>query len=97
MIWIWHVAVIFCGIKYPLQVNSNSHRMKYVHAAIILLAVTLSVVPVAASFASGGFVNARFQPLLCVPRNANARFYALVLPAVTQWSVTAFGIILDHS
>ena len=82
IIWICHVAVVFWSVRCPLQANSfkNSHRMKYVHAAIILLAITLPVVTVAAAFASGGFVNARFPPLLCLPQSVPASFYALILP-----------------
>ena len=68
----------------------TQHRMRVIHALVVLLAILIPAASVAAVFGTGGFINSRFPPLLCLPRNANAGFYALVLPIsiITPCAVT---------
>ena len=62
-----------------MMFNSH-HRMRYIHAIIIFLALVIPATSVAVIFGTGGFINGRFPPLLCLPRNADAGFYSVVLP-----------------
>ena len=82
VLWICHVSMIFWNVRFPDQymLLNRRHQVKYIHLVSGLVAIVVPVIPVAAIFGTGGFVNARFPPLLCLPSNANAAFYSLVLP-----------------
>ena len=47
---------------------------------VVIIAIVIPATSVAVMFGTGGFINVRFPPLLCFPRNADAGFYALLLP-----------------
>ena len=46
----------------------------------VLIAIFLPCIPVAVVFGTGGFINARFPPSLCISKSADAAFFSLVLP-----------------
>ena len=73
------------------KVFTQTHGKRYIHAAIVLLAIVLPATSVAVIFGTGGFINGRFPPLLCLPRNADAGFYAIVLPITI---ITPSGVSL---
>ena len=81
-IWVCHVCFIFWSVKFPISfMQFKSHKnMKFLHAVVICLMVVVPVIPVAAVFGTGGFINARFPPLLCLPKNNDAAFYGLLFP-----------------
>ena len=56
------------------------HKLKHIHLLVVCLMVVVPIIPVAAVFGTGGFINARFPPLLCLSKNADAAFFALFLP-----------------
>ena len=82
VLWILHVSVIFWNVRFPDQymLLNRRHQVKYIHLVSVLVAIVVPVIPVAVIYGTGGFVNGRFPPLLCLPSNANAAFYSLVLP-----------------
>eukprot|EP00731_Ephydatia_muelleri_P010669 Em0005g1255a len=82
VLWIFHVAVIFWNVIFPLQVMdfNSRHWMKYIHALIVCVALLIPATTVAVVFGTGGFVSGTFPPLLCVSKSSEAAFYALVLP-----------------
>ena len=77
-----------------MMFNSH-HRMRYIHAIIIFLALVIPTTSVAVIFGTGGFINGRFPPLLCLPRNADAGFYAVELPIsiITPSGVTLLIVV----
>ena len=83
IIWTCHIAIALWMVKCPFHFVSlkRTNRLKYIHAIIGFIAMVIPIVPVAVALATGGFVNARFPPFLCIARSANATFYALVLPS----------------
>ena len=82
VLWILHVSVIFWNVRFPdhYMLLNRRHQIKYIHLVSVLVAIVVPVIPVAAIFGTGGFVNGRYPPLLCLPSNPNAAFYSLVLP-----------------
>ena len=82
VLWMCHVCIIFWTVKYPVHYMrcTANHQMKYIHASVAVVAIIIPTIVVAVAFATGGFVNNRFPPVLCLSRNADAGFFSLVLP-----------------
>ena len=83
VIWICHVCIIFWTVMCPFHYmifNSKKNQMRYIHMVVVIMAIVIPATSVAVMFGTGGFFNIRFPPLLCLSRNANAGFYAVVLP-----------------
>ena len=82
VLWICHVCMIFWNVRFPdyYLLLTRRHQLKYIHLMTILIAIFVPCIPVAVAFGTGGFINARFPPLLCLSRSANAAFFSLVLP-----------------
>ena len=80
--WFLHVAALFWGIRFPLQAKAlaTSNCQKYFHLVMVLLGLTLPIIPVIATLASGGFGLTRFPVILCTGKKGAATFYSLVLP-----------------
>ena len=76
--WFSHTVVLFWGIKFPFHVKSfeGKGRMKYIHIAVVLIALILPCAPVIGTFDTLGHPVA--PPLTACVSNVN--FYALVLP-----------------
>ena len=93
VIWICHVLIIFSTVICPFHymMFSSKNRMRYIHIVIVIMAIAIPATSVAVMFGTGGFINARFPPLLCLPRNADAGFYAVVLPISL---ITPIGVSL---
>ena len=91
--WFCHVASLFWKVVFPFhsKIYEKSHRIKYIHAGIVLLAILVPFVPVAASMITGGFTIATLPPLLCASKSADVAFYALVFPISI---LMAIGIVM---
>ena len=76
-IWVCHVCVIFWSVRFPISFMQfqSQHRMKFLHASVICLMLAVPIIPVAAVFGTGGFINARFPPLLHLSKNTDAAFF----------------------
>ena len=81
-LWVCHVCVIFWSVAFPISFLKFTiqRRMKMIHAIVVCLMIVVPMIPVAVAFGTGGFTNARFPPLLCSSKNADAAFYGLFFP-----------------
>ena len=82
VMWISHISIILWTVRFPLHALefTASNRMKYIHGVIVISALVIPIASIAGAFATGGFINARFPPLLCLPKSSDTAYYALVLP-----------------
>ena len=77
--------------------------MKYIHVAIVVVSILLSLIPVCAALGTGGFVISSFPVFLnyCYPRNSATFFYTFILPfcinlpAGSTFSVLTLYKVLD--
>ncbi len=76
-----------CGVS---SINNEVHPHCMCHLALLV-----PWIPVIAAFATGGFFNSSYPPLLCVGRNADAIFYSLIVPLIimVQIGVTMLVVI----
>ena len=104
--WLFLATNIFWKVWFPVNARSaqvNGYT-KYIHLTIVGLSLTLSIVPIGAAVATGGYVISSFPPFLnyCYPRNSATFFYSYVLPfciilptgstfnLLTLWKVLSF-------
>lgn len=82
VIWLCHVFIIFWTVSWPIHYMTFTANlyMKYIHVLIVIVATIAPAVVLLVAFMTGGFRNTRFPPVLCVPKNADAGFFSLVLP-----------------
>ncbi len=96
--WLLHVTMLVWKICFPLHAQSfeTSHRlgMKVIHIASVTLALLIPSIPVIAAFASEGFNNTSFPPLLCTGSNADATFYSLVVPLIIMMEIGVTMLIV---
>ena len=89
VLWILHVFATFWKVQFPFHSRywDDIGRIKYVHAACVLLALLLPVIPPIAISLNGGFIMPRFPPIVCVGRKADATFYSFILPITIMLAV----------
>ena len=94
--WLFHTAAIFWNLWFPVHARHFDIRgyTKYVHIAVVVLALSLPVIPVGVAFGTGGFATSSFTMSLstCFARDVVASFYSYVLPSCIGFSV---GITLN--
>ena len=85
--WFCHVVSLFWKIRFPFHARSfeTTHRIKYIHIAMVIVGLVLPTLPVIVAFTTGtpttrGFGMTRFPPILCTGLQRDATFYSLVLP-----------------
>lgn len=78
--WFLHIFMLFWKIHFPLHASSFRPRMKYIHIAMVSVALLLPTIPSITAAAIGGYNMARIPPFVCIGTSANATFYSLVLP-----------------
>ena len=82
VLWLCHVSILFWNVRFPKYylILKRLHKIKYIHLVSVLVAVVVPAIPVAVINGTDGFVNGRFPPLLCVPKDAHDAFFLLTLP-----------------
>ena len=81
--WLFHTITIFWIVWFPIhsrQFEQRGHN-KYLHTAVVLVALLFPIIPVGAAFGSGGFVIASFPPVLsggCFNRDGIVLFYTFI-------------------
>ena len=82
LFWFFHIIILFWGIKFPFHAKRFETRgySKYIHFAIVFLAISIPCGNITAVVATGGVTIARFPPLFCVPRNVHAYLYSYIFP-----------------
>lgn len=85
--WLSHTIAVFWSVWFPFQtrkiLNHRTGYTKFIHFATVVIVFTLSVIPVGAIFATGGFVLSSYTVSLsanCIPRNLTAASYIFSLP-----------------
>ena len=73
------MSILFFKIRFPLRAKQYEKK-KIIHLFVVLLAVVLPIIPVIASFTTGGFVIGNHPPLFCISRSSDAAYYTLALP-----------------
>ena len=68
-------------------------KKKIIHLLVVLLALLFPVIPVIASFSTGGFVNISQPPDVCVSRSSEAAYYTLALP-ISVIMATGISLLL---
>lgn len=95
-LWLFHTIAIFWNVWFPIRARHfDVHGYtKYMHIVVVVIAFTLSVIPVGVAFGTGGYVISSLIPSLsfCVMRSLAVNYYALVLPICI---VFPFGITFN--
>ena len=85
--WFCHVVSLFWKIRFPFHARSfeATHRLKYIHIAMVIVGLVLPTLPVIVTFTAGnpstrGFGLTSFPPVLCTSLQSDPSFYSLVLP-----------------
>ena len=67
--------------------------MKFIYAVIMVLAFVLSLLPVIAGFAMGGFLISRITSVSCVPKSGFVSYYFSILPLSIMTAIGAALLI----
>ena len=82
--WLFLTIITFWKIWFPANAKSSQAKgcNTYFHIAVVVLSLTLSMIPIGASLATGGYAINTFSSSLnvCYPRNSAAFFYSFVVP-----------------
>ena len=92
--WFIHVAVLFWRVYFPFHAQTYAHRLVHIHVITVTIAIVGPLVPVIAALAGEGFALPRFPPILCVAKEADPTFYALVLPIIVLLQIGVTLLIL---
>ena len=100
VLWFSHCVMTFWNIKFPFHASTHKHTntIKYIHATVLVMGLVIPGVPVAAAFATGGFVLTSFPPITCTVRDRDALFYSIILPVciVVASGVSLLVLVLDE-
>ena len=74
--------MVFFAVYFPFRAKflEKNGYFVYIHVVMVVVALLLACVPVAATFATGGFIVARFPTVNCFANNVDVTFYALEFP-----------------
>ena len=82
--WLFLTIMIFWKVWFPTNAKNAEVKgyMKFIHIAIVVISIVLSLIPVAAALGTGGYTLFIFPVHLsfCYPRNLDVLFYAIDLP-----------------
>ena len=95
--WFSHTLVLFWKVWYPFHSKYIEHTRyyKFIHLGILLLVLTLPWIPVAASFATGGYTAITYPAFNnCFAKNPDATFYSFIFPKCILFSIGITLIIL---
>ena len=93
ILWILHIGAIFWGLMFPFQAHrfDATGKSKYLHLAVILLAIFIPGISVAGSLSPEG---AEFQtPIICSADSRNGNFYGSLLP-IAMIDATGFSLLI---
>ena len=90
--------MIFWKVWFPTNAKNAEVKgyMKFIHLAIVVISIVLSVIPVAAAIGTGGYTLSMFPVHLsfCGPRNLDVLFYAFILPfCINQPAGSTFNLL----
>lgn len=82
MWWLLNIGALFWKIQFPFHSRyyDSTRRTQYIHLGCVIVAIVLPVYAPISIAAKSGFVIPRFPPIVCLPRNAEENFYALIAP-----------------
>ena len=80
--WIFNISAVFWKVQFPFHSRyyDQTNQTRYVHIACVVAAIILPVYAPLAIALKGGFILSRFPPILCLGRNVDANFYAVLAP-----------------
>ena len=96
--WLFLTIMIFWKVWFPTNAKNAEVKgyMKFIHLAIVVISIMLSVIPVAAALGTGGYTLSIFPVHLnfCGPRNLDVLFYAFILPfCINQPAGSTFNLL----
>ena len=96
ILWVLHIGAIFWGLMFPFQARrfKITGKNKYLHLAVILLALFIPGITVAGSLGPEGVHFPRYPPIICVANSRNANFYSTLLPAAIAVTVGCTLLVL---
>ena len=91
LLWLIHALTTCWIVTKPVQKIrfEKAGHMKHLHAAALSVAIVIPIVPVAVSFATGGFVIVKFPPIACLTKSNSAYVYAFAGPIVVTYGAAA--------
>ena len=94
--WILNIIAIFWKVQIPFHSRyyDNMNRTRYIHIACVIIALIFPVVAPVTLSIEGGFIIARFPPIVCAGRDVAATFYTTVLPATLIYAIGTTLILL---
>ena len=97
-LWLFLTIMIFWKVWFPTNAKNAEVKgyMKFIHLAIVVISIMLSVIPVAAALGTGGYTLSIFPVHLnfCGPRNLDVLFYAFILPfCINQPAGSTFNLL----
>ncbi len=83
LLWLFHIISIFWSIQFPFHRRKvdNAGYTKYVHLAMVLVALLVPAVFAGVPFATGGYGISRFPPNLCHAVDPDTIYYVFMLPS----------------
>ncbi|CAI8034489.1 hypothetical protein GBAR_LOCUS19414, partial [Geodia barretti] len=80
--WIFNICAIFWKVQFPFHARyyDQTNRTKYVHITCVVAAIILPLYAPLAIALKGGFIPSRFPPIICLGREVDANFYAVLAP-----------------
>ena len=95
-LWCLHIGSIFWGLVFPFQAHrfKVSGKYKYLHLAVILLAIFIPGISVAGALAPEGVRFQRFPPIICVADSRNGNFYGFLLPVTIMNAIGTSLLVL---
>ena len=82
--WFFHIIALFWKIRFPFHARSfeKVHGFKHLHITAVILGVVLPLIPSIIMMATGGFVTARFPPVVCQSSDGATAFYSFLVPII---------------
>ena len=82
--WFFHIITLFWKIRFPFHARyfEKAHGFKHLHITAVILGVVLPAIPSSIMMATGGFVTAKFPPVVCLPSDIATAVYSFVVPII---------------
>ncbi len=99
LLWLFHIISIFWSIQFPIHQRkvAKAGYIKYVHLAMVMVALLVPAVFAGVPFATGGYGLSRFPPNLCHAVDPDTIYYVFMLPStfIMPIGVSLMVIILQ--
>ncbi len=98
LLWLCHIFILLCAIKYPFRVRrllDNEKHSRSLHIVVVLATSIFPAITLGCTFAFGDYIT-QLPPGYCVVDDPETTYYLLILPLsiVCGAGITGFILIL---